>query len=172
MSSSDTQRALKKVKYARALTNRSASPSYRMDSIANHYAAKRKPSQPSNKRTRTESADTETVARADVRSASVTSRPSKSTHLAPHAMHRQVSCPMLSVHNQQQASGALSLNQQGRHAPLVPPRPKAVKTSSQQEEDRRRIQDYQNAAAPLKPARRTGASVSPRKAVMNPSLRE
>lgn len=134
-----------------------------MDSIANHYAARRKlqTSDTPNKRTRTESADAvSALSRAVIPS---TSR--DVSNQQQNSVHRQASCPALSLSN----SGSLALNQQGRYAPNIPPRPKVAKSAAQQAQDRERIRNMQMGGGN---ARRAGrASVSPRKAVVNPSTR-
>ena len=96
-----------------------------MDSIANHYAAKRAQIPPtSNKRVKT----TEEPAPALSRS---TSAPGK------------LGLPRLAS-----SSSITSINQQGRLAPSIPPRPavipgpKVAKTASQQAQDRQRIFDF------------------------------
>lgn len=142
---------------------------HRMDSIANHYAARRKVSgnQSPHKRTRTESAD----------AVSTLSRTSGNTAAAntgaSNSVQRQASCPALSLPS---IASSIGINQQGRYAPIIPPRPKQAKTSAQQAEDReriRRLQHGSSSSAANAAQRRAGrASVSPRKALSNPSTRK
>lgn len=154
---------------------------YRMDSIANHYAARRKVcdnamkshSQTPNKRTRIESADAVSA----LSTATTANNLKSQTNQGPSVVHRQASCPALSL----TTSTNLNLNQQGRYAPNIPPRPKMAKTAAQQAEDRDRIRQMQKCGSGASSSlasgngiqRRAGrASMSPRKAGANPSTRE
>lgn len=139
-----------------------------MDSIANHYAARRKipTSDTPNKRTRTGSADAaSTLSRPVLPSSSNVSAGQQQS-----SVHRQASCPALSLTASN--SNALGLDQQGRFAPTIPPRPKAAKTAAQQAHDRDRIRNMQAADNGANGRRAGRASVSPRKAVINPSTRK
>jgi hypothetical protein len=133
-----------------------------MDSIANHYAAKRKTAQAArtsitqspNKRTRTDSTDI-----LSSQSSTMSRQPSHS------ALSALTSSSAFTSHQP-----SSSLNQQGRYAPNIPPRPKNVKTSAQQAEDRERIRLMPMSSSAQKVHQRRTAgrvSVSPRKMAGN-----
>ena len=137
------------------LCERYSKSHYRMDSIANHYAAKRNgPAFVPSKRTKTD---------------------------VPAMPSRQDSSSCVSTL-------PTNLNQQGRAAPMIPPRPelggpKIAKNAAQQQEERRRVLDYSSGNGPLqrdgkvKNIRRKGTAVgtgtTPRRARMaDPGQRE